>query len=87
MFVLGVVAGSVVTAWLVNRGRGSVLLVAVFHGTYNLVSGSRGASGVLAAVESTAVVVLAVVLLAQELIATHGDRVGRRRRHAMAPAR
>ncbi len=67
MFVLGLVSGAVILAWLYNRGRGSILLAAVFHGTYNLFSGTVGARGFVAAIESTVVMVVAVVLVILQL--------------------
>ena len=70
MWLLGLVAASIFLAWLYNRGNRSVLLVATFHGAYNLFSGTLGARGVFAAVESTAVMLVAVVLVIQELRST-----------------
>jgi membrane protease YdiL (CAAX protease family) len=67
MFLVGIVSGSVFLTWLYNRGRSSILLVAVWHATYNLFSGSQGARGALAAIESTVVMVIAALLLVQEL--------------------
>ena len=85
MWLIGLVAGSIFLAWLYNRGNRSVLLVAVFHGTFNLLSGTLGARGALAAVESTAVMVIAGVLVLRELRATYQDRAGRFSHHVMSP--
>jgi CAAX protease family protein len=68
MFFLGILSGSVFLTWLYNRGRRSIALVAVWHGTYNLLSGTVAARGALAAAESTAVMIIAGVLLIRECI-------------------
>jgi membrane protease YdiL (CAAX protease family) len=85
MWLLGLVAGSIFLAWLYNRGNRSVLLVAAFHGTFNLLSGTVGARGAIAAVESTAVMIVAAMLVIRELRASHQDRLGRISDHVMAP--
>jgi CAAX protease family protein len=66
MFVVGLACVSIVLTWLYNRGRNSILLAAVFHGTYNLLSGTAGARGMLAALETTVVMLIAVGLVIQE---------------------
>ena len=84
MWLVGLVAGSIFLAWLYNRGNRSVLLVAAFHGTFNLFSGTLGARGAIAAVESTVIMIVAAVLVVRELRATQLDRLGRFSRHAMS---
>ncbi len=71
VWLVGLVAGSIFLAWLYNRGNHSVLLVAVFHGAFNLFSGTLGARGVLAAVESTTVMIIAAILVIRELREGH----------------
>jgi hypothetical protein len=85
MFALGLVSGSLFLTWLYNRGRQSIALVAIWHGTYNLLSGSVAARGALAAVESTVVMAVAAVLLVREVRAIHCERSGGLARHIMAP--
>lgn len=85
MFFVGLACGSVVLTWLYNRGRQSIALVAAWHAIYNLLSGSVAASGALAAVESTAVIAIAIVLVVRELRAAHCDRHHRPARHVLAP--
>lgn len=85
VFFVGIVAGSVFLTWLYNRGRQSIALVAVCHGTFSLLTGSLAGRGLLAAAETAAVIVFAAALLVQELRATHRERTGRLARHGMAP--
>lgn len=85
VFFVGLMSGAVFLAWLYNRGRSSILLVAVWHGTFNLLSGSVGARGALAAAESTVVIVIAAVLVIQELRASRREHGGRHAHHAMSP--
>lgn len=66
-FMLGIVAGSIFLAWLYRASGDSVLVVAVWHATYNLVSGTAAAHGLVAAVVSTAVMMWAVLIAIVEL--------------------
>ncbi|HET9992942.1 MAG TPA: hypothetical protein VFQ65_30610, partial [Kofleriaceae bacterium] len=63
----------------------SILLVAAWHGTYNLMSGTAGAAGALAALETTAVMVIAIVLVARELGAWRRERHGDTADHVLSP--
>jgi membrane protease YdiL (CAAX protease family) len=66
-FVLGLASGAIVLGWLYERSGRSLLAVASWHATFNLFTGTRAAHGAVAAVESTAVMVLAAALIALEL--------------------
>jgi membrane protease YdiL (CAAX protease family) len=71
---LGLTSGAVVLTWLYNRSGSSILLVIVWHGLYNFVSGTQAATGLLAAVVSTLVMIQGVVLIVLELRARRRGR-------------
>ena len=73
-WVIGLFCGAVVLSWLYNRSGGSILLVAIWHTTYNLISGTDAATGLLAAVSTTLVIVLAVVLVVLEIRSRRAGR-------------
>ncbi len=62
-WLIGMVAGAIVFTWFYNSSQGSILMVALWHGSFNFVTGSQAGEGVIAAVLSTAVMVWAVVLI------------------------
>jgi hypothetical protein len=67
MFTLGIVSGSILLAWLYRGSGGSVFVVALWHGSYNLVSGTAAAGEAAAAIVSMAVIVWAVVIVLVEV--------------------
>lgn len=87
MFFAGIFCGSLFLTWLYNRGKQSIALVAVWHGVFNMLTGTVAARGTLAAVETTAVMIIAIGLLARELRALQRERHGRSARHVLAPGR
>lgn len=66
-WMIGLFSGAIVLGWLYNRSRGSILLVAIWHASYNLISGTDAAKGLLAAMSTTLVIGLAATLMALEI--------------------
>jgi len=79
MLTISIVGGSIFLAWLYRATGGSILMVAMWHGTYNLVSGTAAAHGLVAAVVTTGVMVWAVLIVVVEV------RKWLRTRHASTP--
>ena len=66
-FLFGFGCGSIVLTWLYNRTGGSILACAIWHGLFNMVTATVAASGTIAGVTSTLVILQAVLLLRLEL--------------------
>jgi uncharacterized protein len=71
---IGLLSGAVVLAWLYNRSGGSILLVAVWHAGYNLVSATAIGAGFLGAASTVLVILGATVLVVLELVRTRSGR-------------
>jgi CAAX protease family protein len=66
-FVFGLACGSIVLTWLYNGTGGSIFACAVWHGLFNLGTGTAGATGTIQGVTSTFVYVQALLLVGLEL--------------------
>ena len=66
-FAFGIACGSIVLAWLYNGTGGSILACVVWHGVYNLATGTAGATGTIAAVTSACVFIQAFLIVGLEL--------------------
>ena len=73
-WMIALVFGAIVLSWLYNRSAGSILLVVIWHGTYNLISGTAAATGLLAAAATALVIVQATCLVILELRAARRGR-------------
>lgn len=77
LFTLGIGGLTVVLVWLVNRS-GSVLVAALAHGTYNMVSATEAAAGAVGTVATILIMLAAAALvLAQLRSLSPGDAVAR----------
>jgi uncharacterized protein len=72
--LLGLICGAVVLTWLYNGSGGSILLVAVWHGLDNVVSAAQAATGLLAAIVSTLIMIQGLALIFLELRARRHGR-------------
>lgn len=72
-FVLGLACLTVVLAWIYNGSGGSVLLAAMFHGTYNLVAATSAAEGAVGTVVTIAIMLGATALV---VLQARRDREG-----------
>ena len=66
-FVFGLGCGSIVLTWLYNGTGGSILACAIWHGLYNLETGTAAATSTIQAVTTACVYVLAFLLVGLEL--------------------
>ncbi len=63
MILLGMLTGTVFLTWLYNSTGGSLLIVILWHGTYNFITASKAGEGLIAALVTSFVMVWAVVVV------------------------
>lgn len=63
LFVLGIMAGSVVYTWLLNSTKGNLLTAILFHSTFNFITASKAGEGMPAALVSTLVIIWAICII------------------------
>ncbi len=61
-FAATIVCGAVVYTWLYNSSGGSVLMVAVFHTSFNFFTASAAGKGIVAVVMTAGVVIAALII-------------------------
>lgn len=59
-FALGILAGAMVLTWLYNTARGSILMVALWHALFDLVSASKASDPTMQMVMSMVIMIWAV---------------------------
>ena len=63
LFLLSILAASLVFTWLYNSTRGSLLMVILFHALFDFLSSSRAGGGNAAAIMSAAIMIWAVLVV------------------------
>ncbi|MCX6048860.1 MAG: type II CAAX endopeptidase family protein [Chloroflexi bacterium] len=63
LFLLSILAASLVFTWLYNSTRGSLLMVILFHALFDFLSVSKAGGGNAAAIMSAAVMIWAVLIV------------------------
>lgn len=63
MFALGIIAGAVVMTWLYNTSGGSILMVAIWHALFDLLTATKATDGLMQASMSVLMMVAAVAIV------------------------
>ncbi len=75
-WVIGLTAGSFVLTWLYRGAAHSILLIAVWHTAYNFTAATTAATGAVAAISSTVVMIAAVAIVIADWRGRHAAPVG-----------
>jgi membrane protease YdiL (CAAX protease family) len=65
-WLIGLTAGSLLLTWMYQGSRGSILLVALWHISFNFATATNAAAGVPAATASTLVMIGAVIIVVRD---------------------
>jgi membrane protease YdiL (CAAX protease family) len=63
MILLGMLTGTIFLTWLYNSTGGSLLILILWHGTYNFITASKAGEGLIAALVTAFVMIWAVVVV------------------------
>lgn len=63
MFAFGILTGAIVLTWLYNTTHGSVLMVAIWHAIFDLVSAGKASDPIMQTVMSIAIMVWAALIV------------------------
>jgi membrane protease YdiL (CAAX protease family) len=86
-FLIGLACGAIVLTYVDNGTGGSILLVALWHTTYNMTTATTAGNGTIAAIVSGLVITWAVLLIVLDLTAhRHGRPSPLRQRLPHPPA-
>lgn len=75
-WAVGLIAASVVLAWIYVRTGRSILLVAAWHAAFNLTAATEATGNVVGVITTTLVVGAAVWILRREGASSHAEREG-----------
>lgn len=75
--LVGLAAGAVVAGWLYEHARSSILVLALWHASLNMVSATKGAEGLVQAVVSATIIGWAVLILRADHANRHAGRSAR----------
>lgn len=61
MILLGMLAGTVFLTWLCDSAEGNILVLILWHGTYNFITASKAGESMIASIVTALVMVWTVV--------------------------
>ena len=61
-FAFGVLCGAVLFTWLYNSTGGSVLMVAIWHGLFDMLTASRAGQDIIPVLMTAAIIIVALVI-------------------------
>lgn len=61
-FVIGVLCGAVILTWIYNSTSGSILMVALWHGIFDLLTASKAGQDIIPIIMSALIIVAALII-------------------------